>query len=454
MTTESNANPVRALLARPLQRRELLAAGAASLFLAHCAPSPATKSAATPAEQITIRLESYNYGTPGLGGTALQTMIDEFQALQPGIKIEGKNTAPTPDGQMNMIVTEQAAGDPPDIAQLGLNSVDFAVRELGAQPIDQFAAKDEYDELMKHLVPTARPLGMRNGHLYASPFTFSTPTLFYNADILRAANLDPEAPPTTWDEAHRLALQIKARTDKAPLYIAAIGNTGDWIAQSLVSSNGGSLLSADGRAALFHQPPAVATFTWLRSLVTDGTHPPLNSNDAIAAFNSGNLAMFLNSTALLYGAEAAANGKFELRTSGEPSFGDKPVHPVNSGSGLYVFAKDPVRQRAAWQFLRFAASQRGFTIITSLIGYVPQRDDVVDNPAYLKPFVDKDPNLLTAYKQLPGLEPWLNWSQAKQGVQAENLFVEALQNVVYGGQDAQQTMDATASRVTALLAAG
>jgi multiple sugar transport system substrate-binding protein len=164
--------------------------------------------------------------------------------------------------------------------------------------------------------------------------------------------------------------------------------------------------------------------------------------------------MFLNSTALLYGAEAAANGKFELRTAGEPSFGSKPVHPVNSGSGLYVFARDPARQRAAWQFLRFGASQRGFTIITSMIGYVPQRDDVVDDPRYLKPFVDKDPNLVTAFKQLPTLEPWLNWSKAKQGVQAENLFIDALQNVAYGGQDAQQTMDAAASRVTALLADG
>jgi sn-glycerol 3-phosphate transport system substrate-binding protein len=431
--------------------------GVAAVVLASCAPAPAAQRqvATTVTEApVTIRLESYNYGSPGLGGKALQTMIDEFQALYPAIKIEGKNTAPTPDGQMKMIVTEQAAGDPPDIAQLGLNSVDYAIRELGAQPIDQFAAKDEYDALMTHLLPSARPLGMRNGHLYASPFTFSTPTLFYNADIFRAAGLDPNTPPTTWDEVHRYGLQIKARTDKAPLDIGAIGSTGDWLAQSLVSSNGGSLLSTDGTRATFNQPPAVATFTWFQGLVADGTNPPLSSNDAIAAFNSGNLAMFLNSTALLYGAEAAASGKFELRTASEPAFGSQPVHPVNSGSGLYVFSKDPARQRAAWQFLRFGASQRGFTIITSMIGYVPQRDDVVDDPRYLKPFVDKDPNLLTAFKQLPSLEPWLNWSKAKQGVQAESLFVDALQNVVYGGQAAQQTMDAAADRVTTLLSGG
>jgi predicted MPP superfamily phosphohydrolase len=182
--------------------------------------------------------------------------------------------------------------------------------------------------------------------------------------------------------------------------------------------------------------------------------PLLLERRTLRGVQGGGFGLIRHSTALLYAAEAAASGKYELRTAGEPSFGAQTVHPVNSGSGLFVFAMDPARQRAAWEFLNFAASQRGFTIITSMIGYVPQRDDVVDDPQYLKPFVDKDPNLLTAYKQLPGLEPWLNWSKAKQGVQAESLFVEALQNVVYGGQDAQSTMDMTANRVAGLLADG
>jgi hypothetical protein len=174
-------------------------------------------------------------GAPGLGGKALQTMIDEFQALNSGINIEGKNTAPTPDGQMKMIVTEQAAGDPPDIAQLGLNSVDYAVRELGAQLIDQFAVKDEYVELMKHLLPSARPLGMRNGHLYASPFTFSTPTLFYNADIFRAAPLDPtlrQPPGTTFiDTGCKLrARPTRRRSISRRLAARATGSPNRWSA--------------------------------------------------------------------------------------------------------------------------------------------------------------------------------------------------------------------------------
>jgi multiple sugar transport system substrate-binding protein len=248
-------------------------------------------------------------------------------------------------------------------------------------------------------------------------------------------------------------LQIKAKTSKAPLNVSGIGDTGTWIVQSLVSSNGGGILSADKKAAIFNQSAAIDTYKWWRGLVSEGVHPPLSVADAQAAFLSGNLAMYLQSTALLNAAESAAQGKFEVRTAAEPAFSGKPVHPVNSGSALFVLTRDPARQHAAWEFLRFAASQRGFTIITSMIGYVPQRDDVIDDPNYLKPVADKDPNILPPFKQVADLEMALNWP-GKNGVQAQLLYVNAIQNVIYDGQEPQQVMDDAAARVNDLLKAG
>jgi multiple sugar transport system substrate-binding protein len=387
----------------------LVAAVSASLALAGCSAPVMHSATAKPTEvlasnqQITLRWDSYNFGAPGIGGKAIQTIIDEFQAKYPNITIEGHNIPSAAVPMMSAVTTEIAGGNAPDIAQLPLQNVDSVISEMGALPIDQFAPKAEFDETMNHILLPARQLGERNGHLYASPFTFSTPTLFYNADIFSAAGLDPNTPPATWEQVRTYGLQIKDKTDTAPLNIAGVGLGMTWISQSLLSSNGAGILSPDKKTAIFNQPAAMETYQWWRGLVTEGVHPMLNSADAQSAFLNGNLAMYLNSTALLNAAESAAEGKFTVKTAIEPAFTGKPVHPTNSGSGLFVFTKDPARQYAAWQFLRFAASQRGFTIITSMIGYVPQRDD------------------------------------------------EAAQNVAYGGQDAQQTMDAAASRVTARL---
>ncbi|MBV8084689.1 MAG: extracellular solute-binding protein, partial [Chloroflexi bacterium] len=259
-------------------------------------------------------------------------------------------------------------------------------------------------------------------------------------------------PPLTWDDVRTYAQAIKSKTDKAPLNIGGLYGA-DWIAQSLINSNGGATLSDDRTQAAFNQTPAVDVVKWWQGLVNDGLYPKLSDADAGAAMNNGNMAMHLNTTVLLPAMATAANGKWDLRTSGEPSFGSKPVHPTNSGSALFVLAKDPAKQRAAWEFLRFAASQRGNTIITSVIGYVPQRDDVVDDPNYLKPFLDKDPRMLPTIKQLASLQAWLSWP-GKNAPQAVDVFMQALANAVYGGQDAQKTMDDAASRVNQLLKDG
>jgi ABC-type glycerol-3-phosphate transport system substrate-binding protein len=325
-------------------------ASAAALVMSSCggtATSSPTSANVPAGQSVTIRFDSYNYGAPGIGGKGTQQLLDEFQSLYPNIKIQARNVASTE--MLNSTVAQAAAGDPPDVAQLIFRDLEFAAHNLPVQAIDQIAPPAEYDAMVKHQLPQALKVGQLNGHLYGSPYTFSTPTLFYNADIFRAAEI--------------------------------------------------------------------------------------------------------NSTVLLPAVSQAAQDKWELRTAGEPAFGDKPVIPVNSGSGLFVLARDPLKQYAAWEFLRFAASQRGNTIITSVIGYLPQRDDVVDDPSYLKPFLEKEPRMMPAIKQLSNLHATLSWP-GKNASQALSVYLQAVQSVVYGGQDAQSTMDAAATRVDVLLKEG
>jgi multiple sugar transport system substrate-binding protein len=443
-----------------LKRRQLLAVLATSpavLAMAACrgsqsspsgSSSPASPAAgASTGQAVAIRFDSYNWGTPGLGGLGTQQLIDEFQATHPDITIQPRNVGST--DILKSAVAQAAAGDPPDIAQLVLNNIDFVVHNLPVQPLDQIAPRDEFEATMKHILPQAAKLGQVNGHQYGGPYTFSTPTLFYNADIFKAAGLDPAQPPTTWEQVRQAAQAIKDRTTSAPLNIGGLYGA-DWIIQSLINSNGGTTLSADKTHATFNEPPAIEVMRWWQGLVNDGLYPKLSDADALASMTNGGMGMHMNSTVLLPALRAAADRKWDLRTSGEPSFGVKPVVPTNSGSALFVMSREPAQQLAAWKFVRFAASQRGNTIITSVIGYVPQRDDVVDDPNFLKPFLDKDPRMMPTIKQLGNLQAWTSWP-GPNAPRAVDVFMQALVNVVYGGQDAQKTMDEAASRVNQLI---
>lgn len=402
-----------------------------------------------PADQtVSISFVSYNFGTPGLGGKGVQQLIDEFQTLHPNIKVVGRNAGIT--DFLKTIVAEAAAGNPPDLAQLALPNLDYAVSNLPLQAINKIAPQAEYAEYTKHILPQALKLGIYNGNLYAGAYTFSTPTLFYNGDIFKAAGLDPAKPPATWDEVRQYSQQIKARTDKFPIAVDTFPGGGDWVIQSLINSNGGTTLSADKTKATFNQAPAIEVFKMWQGLVNDGLQPKIGFNDAIAAMSNGTLGMYISSTVLLPSLISASNGKWDLRTGAEPAFGTKTVRPVNSGSGLYLMSKDPLKQRAAWEFIKFAGSQRGNTIITSVMGYLPLRDDVVNDPNFLKPFLDKEPRLQPALQQLGNLETWVAWPGANSS-QAMQIYIQAAQDVVYNGQDAQKTMDTAAERVTQLL---
>lgn len=82
-------------------------------------------------EEVEIELatsivwESYNYGTAGLGGEGTQQLIDEFEALHPGITVEPIGTSA---GEIHTSVqAAAAAGNPPDVAQIGWSKWPFVL---------------------------------------------------------------------------------------------------------------------------------------------------------------------------------------------------------------------------------------------------------------------------------------------------------------------------------------
>jgi len=81
--------------------------------------------------------------------------------------------------------------------------VEFVANDLKAKPLDSIVPADEFATYVQGehpLHPRGLKLAELDGRMYGIPYVFSTPTLFYNADIFRKAGLDPDQPPTTWTQ--------------------------------------------------------------------------------------------------------------------------------------------------------------------------------------------------------------------------------------------------------------
>jgi multiple sugar transport system substrate-binding protein len=423
-----------------MHRRDLIAGVAASSLLLAGRGAQAGMAAASLDGPVEINFYNYNLATAGLGADATRKMMREFMELNPKVKVNGVGV--NVSGFTGRVQADIAARRQVDVVQLGFADLDFAVASLGAKALEDLIPASELAANFEGISPNGLRLGMLNGKTYGLAYTFSTPVLFYNADLFRKAGLDPEAPPKTWAEVKQASLAIKARTGKSGLATGILGPSAfDWLFQGVVRSNGGSTISRDRKRMTFAEPASVEAVMMLRDLNDSGALENLDVNGAMERMAAGEMGMYLQTSAVQGFIVAGAKDKFELRASTMPRFGDKPTRPNNSGSALIIISSDPVRQRAAWELMKFLTSKRGYTIITSEIGYLPLRTDIVNDPQYLGEWVKTHPLVQPNLEQLKVLEPW----EAMPGAnyrQIVKTMMDAVELSITGKVDVAATLKA------------
>lgn len=412
-----------------------------------------------PDQQVSIRWESYNLASAGIFGKTTTDLVAEFEKQHPNIDVD----AVPPQGAANEIAQsvqrQVVAGNPPDVAQLTFADLRYTADGLGAKPIGKLVGTQEVQKLFTDgphpYNPRAAVLGDIDGTTYGIPYVFSTPMLFYNADLFRRAGLDPDNPPRTWDEVRAAATAIGALPDTSGAYVSCVDalQGGDWCLQGIVRSNGGRVISEDGKTVTWAEPESVQAVAMLQQLAQAGprSFPNISGADAQDAFLRGNLGMLLTSAALQNAILKASAGKYEARAAAMPGFGTTPAVPTNSGSALFILTDDPAKQRAAWELIKFLTSAKSETTITSNIGYVPLRSSLIDDPAYLKPFADANPGFVRPnVAQLDRLEPWVSFPGPNYQ-QIRNLFNKAAEDIVFHGADPQATLSAAQTSAQALM---
>ena len=244
---------------KPLGRMSTLALAAlAVVSVAACSASAATPSAtATPAptqaagsqapagtpatthKPVTISVGVLRPGATQEAVDALNLQITEFNAKYPWITVEPQEynwTAPTFTAQL-------AGGTLPTvfnipftdgkglIAQHQIVNIDSRVRALG------YADKFNPNVLIN---------GQDDkGAIWAVPITAYGMSLTYNRTLFKQAGLDPDKPPTTWDEVRADAKIIADKTGVAGFAQMATQNTGGWQLTTMTYALGGRMETVD-----------------------------------------------------------------------------------------------------------------------------------------------------------------------------------------------------------------
>lgn len=388
------------------------------------------------------------YPQPNLYQAPIDEMIKAFSQKHPDISV--KVLAPTKsyEDAASAVLRGAVTRTIPDMVFNGTNLIHIFVDRKLAVPLDAFVAAEK-DWNKQGYVPGMVSTGMVNGKLYGMPYALSTPILYYNADLIAKAGGNPDTPPATWPELFALAEKIKNPAEGISGAYIVWSTTGNYLWQELLFTHGGKMLSDDGKKAGFDTPEGLKTFEILRDLVQKAGMQNMTDEQATQAFIAGKIGFFLSSSARVNNFMKQIGTRYVLKTGPFPS--PSPVSKiVSGGANMMIFTQDAEKQKAAWEFLKFASGPVGQTIMVRHIGYMPSNQIAIDTPDMLADYYKANPNMSTAISQRARTTRWLGFP-GDNSLKAIQVIYDAMESVVSGKTSPDAAQAAAVAGVNALL---
>ena len=347
-------------------------AGAASL--AACGAPAGSPSA--PAAQGSlaggkaVTLEYWGNPPPAEGKNFQMDVFDAFSQKHPNVKVNYGATKT--DGQgvdaVAAITAAIVAGAPPSFVRFDrFQSPAFAAKGVW-HPLDDLAKADKYDwaRFAPLILPEAK--GITDGKHYALIQSTDDRLLYWSKEAFQEVGLDPEKPPTTWDEFKQFALRLNKRSGVAFERVGFYTEYGQAHYHVFAWQNGGGFQSPDGKKGTLPLGPNQEALQWMVDLVKDlGGHGPIHEfrqtwgSGAQQPFLAGQMAMIYETNNFINTiARFRPDMKFGAVQPPLRKAGDKPV--TWSGGFGYNMVKDTKEKDVAWQLMKFLVSEEGFAI--------------------------------------------------------------------------------------------
>ncbi|MBO1030797.1 ABC transporter substrate-binding protein [Tessaracoccus sp. SD287] len=327
---------------------------------------------------------------PGTSKEVEQKIIDAWNAANPD------TPANLVDGGANYEELGQkfnaalAGGDLPDvIVASDVTWFNFALNEA-TTPLDDLWSSNSIDA--GTYVDTLREDYAFEGKHYGMPYARSTTLMYFNSEVLEKAGFDPAAGPKTWAEFAEMAPKLKTAMGGKPALIVPDGtNYLDWYFQGMIWTFGGAY--SEEWEPTFTKAESIEAGKFLQEQFNLG-HIGI-TKDASNTFGIGDAAGLLQSTGVLGGLTKSAKFKFVTTYLPGPAPG-----AATGGAGLAIpNGISDERKTNAVKFIDFMTNVENTITFTQATGYMPVRKEAVNDPAE-KAFLEKNPNAMTAIKQL------------------------------------------------------
>lgn len=286
-------------------------------------------------------------GFTGTDGDVLKEIVAEYNATNT-LNVEIQVEIMSWDSLYQKLATALPVGEGPDIIAYNTEYI-ASYAESGALA----TINDLYNGggMDANAIPAAMEENLKyKGDYYGVPCNMATLLLYYNKDLFTDAGLDPDAPPTTWDELESMALAMTKEVNGEQQYgfgMATNNTIQMW--PIMIWAGGGDFVDQNGKS-VFNSQANIDTITrWAKLIKEDGIAPAVMTGaDIDNLFASGKLGMYFcgpwatgtfDAAGINYGLAACPAG---------------PAGPATLGTGVsMVMTADSKNKDGVYDFFKY-----------------------------------------------------------------------------------------------------
>lgn len=394
--------------------------------------------------QVTITYWQYDFAARV---DAMNQLIEQFNAENPDVVVV-QETFPY-DAYQQRVAASLAAGEGPDVVQLFYGWVGAWQRAGYVEPLPKEYFPDA--EIQETFIPMIEAVNI-DGDYYGLPTAVRALALFYNKDHFVEAGLDPESPPTTWDEfidaGKALTIARGPRFERIGYGMSPAGQDHHVVRTVLMNQLGTPPYSEDNTEVLYGNEIGAEALDFYTSWQAEHEIGVVEFIPGANGYREGfhtqaNISMIIDGSFAI--ASVRNNAQFDWGVAELPTF-DNGVQS-NFGSfwmnGLTPNAfENEAKLDASARFIKFVTSEDAMQLWLDVVGELPAAASLVADPE------------LTADPVFGAFIAGLAYAEATQFVDEaaqRDVMVSAINRVLLEGADPMASIMQAAAEDQALL---
>ena len=349
---------------------------------------------------------------------AYRALVEQFMAEVPAVRVELLNIPGQGDFRRRL-TADFAAGTPPDVFLINYRRYGPLIARNAIAPIDGYLAQSAVLR-REDFYPQALEAFTWRGELMCMPQNMSSPVIYYNKDLFDAAGLPYPANDWRWEDFVTTAQALTRDWDGD----GTIDQYGFGVEATLVRAapfiwmNGGEIVDDPTMPTTLtlSAPASREALAWFVDLQNSHRVVP----DAVAEAAESSLSRFLNGRLAMLMESRRVVPEFRRIEAFDWDVAPLPLGKVPASilhSDAFCIAAASLHREAAWQFVEFANTRAGQSILARSGRTIPSRIDLAADPTVLDPqakphntriFLDAVPTLRT----FPALATWADIESA------------------------------------------